>query len=512
MGPSPREVVERRDSILTTTPASAEVIGPPWTAKQLGPPRMAWLGRNGCRPSPILYLPFTNHRTMPETDIAKHLPENSPVVEAIYAHYKRTGDAEPRRGYLGASEIGKPCERYLWYAFRGCVKRDFDGRMYRLFETGDHAEARFVADLRAIGCEVHDQDEDGRQFAVEALGGHFSGHLDGCVLGIPEALKTWHVLEFKTHNTKSFTRLKKGGVWDAKPEHYAQMQVYMHLTGMTRALYLAVNKDTDELYSERIHYDKEVAESLMERARRIVSAQSPPERTGSSADHWECRWCDARVICWAEDGSQPALPVPSLSCRQCCHATPLLDGVGGAWRCEKQARGLSADDQAKAAACEGFLVLPGLLAFAEAADFGVDESGREAIEFHNLEGGAEWKHGTGPGCYGSHELATLSRDLLVNQVVAATKALSGGVLAPGDTDILARYPESDCRILWRGPRDKLIEAWQELFSEDLRTLTPIAKSVTPFARAAEYEDGRVAVLFEPASGVTRHAEIREGVE
>ena len=37
------------------------------------------------------------------------------------------------------------------------------------------------------------------------------------------------------------------------------MQIYMSLTGMTRAMYLAVNKDTDELYSERVNADADEA-------------------------------------------------------------------------------------------------------------------------------------------------------------------------------------------------------------------------------------------------------------
>ena len=45
------------------------------------------------------------------------------------------------------------------------------------------------------------------------------------------------------------------------------MQIYMHLLGLKRALYLAKNKNTDELYSERIKYDKAEAERLLLKAR-----------------------------------------------------------------------------------------------------------------------------------------------------------------------------------------------------------------------------------------------------
>ena len=227
-----------------------------------------------------------------------NLPKDSATVTAIYAVYKKRGDAEPDRGYLGCSELGHSCERYLWYKFRKLCKPTFDGRMYRLFDTGNWEEGRFVEDLRSIGCTVHDTDDNDNQFAVSALNGKLSGHMDGCALGIPEAPKTWHVLEFKTHNYKSFRKLVKEGVAKSKPQHYCQIQLYMHLSGMTRALYLAVDKDTDELYSERVRYNQEEALSLMDRAKRIIESSSPPERIATREDYYECSWCAAKSICW----------------------------------------------------------------------------------------------------------------------------------------------------------------------------------------------------------------------
>lgn len=136
------------------------------------------------------------------------LPKQTPTVEAIFAFHKRKGDAETQRGYLGASIVGHECERFLWFVFRGVVREETPGRVYRLFETGDLAEARFVAELRAIGCTVYDRDEKGEQFSVEALGGHLSGHTDGVVVGLPEAPKTPHVLETKTKNAGNFRAVR----------------------------------------------------------------------------------------------------------------------------------------------------------------------------------------------------------------------------------------------------------------------------------------------------------------
>src|SRR5690606_18060325 len=159
------------------------------------------------------------------------LPEmRSPTVEAIYASYEARAAQERRRGYLGGSEIGRESGRQSWYRFRWALRPAFEGRMLRLFDTGHREDPRIIEELKRIGVEVHEKDEStGKQWRFTALGGHFSGGLDGVARGILEAPKTWHLLEFKTANTKTFKRVKKDGVERAQPVHFAQMQVYMGL-------------------------------------------------------------------------------------------------------------------------------------------------------------------------------------------------------------------------------------------------------------------------------------------
>ena len=442
------------------------------------------------------------------TSLKDVLPIESETVKAIYAHYKEKGDAEPTRGYLGASSIGYHCTRFLWYQFRYCCKPEFSGRMYRLFETGQLEESRMVANLKSIGCTVHELDGNGDQFEVSALGGHFSGHMDGCAIGIPEAPKTWHVLEFKTHNAKSFAKLKKEGVWKSKPQHHEQCQVYMGFTGMTRALYLAKNKDTDELYSERIHFDNSCFNELMIRAERIITSTSPPERISERSDYYQCKWCDARAICFGiqEEGKYQALPVPAISCRQCCHATPKMDG-NARWECEKHKRGLSETDQAKA--CDDHLCLPGLFAFVRSDNYSDD-----CITFINDNGDdlISWRHGKGNDCFSTKELMQLSQQQLSIGMITDTKNLyQAEVTGVCQDDILLRYPVEDSEVVWHGRASQLEDVWKDTYCEDLSLLTPIATSDNFECRAAEYggHDTDRVVIFWPD---TKEAEIRKGKE
>ena len=270
------------------------------------------------------------------------------TVEAIYSAYE-DGRNEGFREHLGASLIGKPCERALWYDFRWVTAAQHSGRILRLFQTGHLEEERLVRDLRASGATVLEVDpETGRQFKVEALSGHFGGSLDGLAVGLRESPRTWHVLEFKTHSAKSYAQLVAKGVAASKPQHAAQMQIYMQLMGLTRAFYLAVCKDTDALYAERIEADPAEAERLLAKASRIIDAARPPSRISEDPAWFECRMCSHRAVC--HEGAMAA-----VNCRTCLHSTP----VEGGWHCARHDRMRDFGQQLNG--CRDHLFIPDLV-------------------------------------------------------------------------------------------------------------------------------------------------------
>lgn len=238
-------------------------------------------------------------------------PHTQPIATAIYEHYERTA-GDWRRDHLGASVVGHPCNRYLWYTFRWAANPKFNGRLLRLFDTGNREEARLVADLLNIGVKVLDKDpETGRQIRV-SVGDYFGGSLDGMAQGVPQGGDKWHVVEFKTHSDTSFKALKKKGVAESKPRHYIQMAIYMHLTGVERALYVARNKNTDELYTERIKADPALAQAQIDRALRVIESRKPPGRISDNPAHWECKWCPFFGVCHQGEAMEK-------SCRTCKH-------------------------------------------------------------------------------------------------------------------------------------------------------------------------------------------------
>lgn len=273
----------------------------------------------------------------------------TPLAEQIYRYYVRRDGGEPFRSHLGASEIGGVCERAAWLSFRWARREVMPGRMYRLFDTGKMEESRIAADLRAVGLHVELFNPlTGWQFSYSAIDGHFGGSIDGKVSG-GELART-HVLEMKTHNDKSFKGVVLKGVKVAKPEHYWQMQAYMGLSGLNAALYVAVNKNTDELYTEAVTFDDDEFGEVLKKAERVIFGKNPPARISEKPTFFGCQFCRYRPMCF--EGELPE----EKNCRTCLHSTPL---EAGAWRCEARGKLLTLDEQR--AGCEEHLFIPKLV-------------------------------------------------------------------------------------------------------------------------------------------------------
>ena len=306
-------------------------------------------------------------------------PPHQQTLDAIYRAYEAKEERH-HRTYLGMSTMGNECDRALWYAFRWAHEPEkLDGRKLRLFETGHREEARMLDDLEMAGITVHRVDPaTGGQWALAALGGHFRGHMDGRGEGFPEAPKAVHVLEFKTHNEKSFKALVKDGVAKSKPGHLSQMMLYMHFSGLERAFYMAVNKNTDEIHTERVEYDAQAAIVLVARAERIIQSETPPSRLHddpSAKMAWVCNYCPAFAQCHGGQFSP-------RNCRTCLHSSP----VDGGWHCALM--DCRVDEAVQRVGCSSHLFIPDLVP-GEQIDADIENNSVT----YRMKDGAEWIDG-----------------------------------------------------------------------------------------------------------------------
>lgn len=273
----------------------------------------------------------------------------SPTVLAIYRAYEAANEQWDSLG-ISVGEIGNPCDRALYYNLRwASAPEQVEGRKVSIFRTGDMWEERMAADLEAIGVEVW-----GQQERIRLASGHVRGKIDGRALGIIEAPKTEHLMEFKSSNAKAFAKIKKDGVRKAKPLHFAQCQIGMHALGLSRAGYMVTNKDDDERYFERVEYDADYCLRTLARAERIIFNDEPPAKLHEDPNHkmaFECGWCRHRGVC--HEGA-----MPRVTCRSCLHASPERHG-DGAWSCQRWMKPLGLDEQREA--CPTHLWIPALV-------------------------------------------------------------------------------------------------------------------------------------------------------
>ena len=220
------------------------------------------------------------------------------------------------RRWLGASLIGHHCTRYIALKFRCAFHDDFSSRILRVFENGHRAEDRIVADL----CKVEGVSVTARQSMIGLLfaRGHAGVTLDGIISCEGETA----VLEMKTAKNSDFTAIEKNGVRKAKPQHYAQMQFAMLLKGCANALYVVENKDTNELYTETVPFDKTEADRLARLAVSIVNGHGGL-KCSDKPTHWQCKTCPAHALCHTQT-------FPRAHCLTCAHASPT---EGGQWTC-----------------------------------------------------------------------------------------------------------------------------------------------------------------------------------
>jgi hypothetical protein len=262
-------------------------------------------------------------------------------------------------------------------------------------------------------------DDGTGQYRVSALAGFFGGSVDGVVMGLPEAPKSAHVLEIKTYSDKLFADLVKKGVREAKPQHYAQMTVYCGLLGLDRALYYAVNKNTDALHIERVEFDQAEFDRILARAERIITAAEPPLRLSDDPAYFECKWCRYYEVC--HQGA-----VPEVNCRTCANSTP--DMEAGMWKCSGNFMLHMPGNLSEARqriGCGDHLFIPPLL-----AGLGAPVDGGENHVDYESKDGAKFTNGPAPG-FSSIEIRTAGAALLAPELLAAKAAFKTARVVSG---------------------------------------------------------------------------------
>jgi hypothetical protein len=233
-----------------------------------------------------------------------------PTLEAMKLAIETSYKNEPRN-YLGASLIGDPCSRKIWYQYNGYEqsKSSFIGIVAA--ECGHAAEKVTAERLRMVkGIELHTHKPDGKQYGWIAYGGKMAGHYDGLICGLIQAPKAIHIWEHKDKNHKKFADFQskknmfgeKRALKNWSEIYYGQAQMNMHYARLGGKQidrhYMTVSYAGARDYDScRTEYDPAYAETLVNKAYAIIENPSPPKRISEQKDFYLCRFCNFKDIC-----------------------------------------------------------------------------------------------------------------------------------------------------------------------------------------------------------------------
>lgn len=277
-----------------------------------------------------------------------HAHERKALAERLSNDIDAAIVAEPRGNSwrLGPSSMDTQCDRRVWYGFRWVKADTRDARMTRLLDHGKMMEARFEGWLVAAGVKLWTIDPNAspnalnKQYRVRAVGGHVGGYLDGIAI-LPESYDYPYpiVAEFKSAGAgksgsgTDFNKTK-ADVFVGKPEHAEQFGYYGWKCNYRYSVYMALNKNDDDMTVQIAENDFGKAQMLEARMLSIILSHNPPTRISEDITNFQCKLCTRfNEIC------HKGAPYEK-NCRSCDYSEPI---PGGEWQCNFRSQTIPRD-------------------------------------------------------------------------------------------------------------------------------------------------------------------------
>lgn len=215
------------------------------------------------------------------------------------------------RNTLRISNIGKPCERQVWY---GIHQPDdaipFRGQEYMKFMYGDITEELILFLCEAAGHSVEGQQD---RLEVEGVVGHRDAVIDGMLVDV------------KSASQYSFQKFQKGlKLEDDNFGYIGQIQTYLEasqddplVTEKDRCAFLVFDKSLGHIHVD-IHQKMDVdIREITRRKKETMDKDTPPERkfapipdgytrqgkfyaNGNEKLPFNCGYCAFRNVCYPD--------------------------------------------------------------------------------------------------------------------------------------------------------------------------------------------------------------------
>ena len=197
---------------------------------------------------------------------------------------------------LRASNLGHPCERYLYLLLRHWdEQKPHDVGLQSIFNLGNSIEEFTIENIKRAGFEVFTPTVRSWKIEKPLITGREDIRIkdeNGELL--PVEIKGISPFEFDKLNTvDDFMKSKRSYIRG----YPAQLQTYMYYFAKEKGFFALTNKLTGETKFIEMPFDYEYAESLLQKAERIYKAladETPPE---ACEDISVCESCSLAHIC-----------------------------------------------------------------------------------------------------------------------------------------------------------------------------------------------------------------------
>lgn len=213
------------------------------------------------------------------------------------------GPREARKGTLRMSNVGRPCERQLYYEVNHKEEAEpLRPEAHLKFLYGDCIELLMLFLCEAAGHTVEGtQDEQ----EIEGIKGHRDAVIDGTVVDV------------KSASTYSFRKFSEGKLEEDDPFGYVdQLQSYLYsgqddpkVTDKTRGAFLVVDKTLGHICLD-FHETQDIDYSRIYRYKKsMVNSDRTPERgydpvpdgkSGNEKLGVSCSYCSFSKKCWPQ--------------------------------------------------------------------------------------------------------------------------------------------------------------------------------------------------------------------
>lgn len=207
---------------------------------------------------------------------------------------------------LRASNIGHPCERYLYLLItRWEEQQPHDVGLQHIFDLGNTLEAHTINNLKEAGYEVITP----TQWSFQINNPLITGREDLRIKDengelIPVEVKGISPFEFGKLNTvEDFLRSKKHYI----RQYPAQLQIYMYHFNKLYGFFALTNKLTGETKMIRMDFNWDMADELLKKAERIYKAIEDKKEPNAVEDMVMCEGCKLAHICGVHRGIEPCV-------------------------------------------------------------------------------------------------------------------------------------------------------------------------------------------------------------